>query len=90
MHLAVPGAVDHLFHIQPALNQRGVDRAWLSPTFHCKLADWKSLALQAASRPTHLAEISRQEPTHLGFYDASGLGGGGVWLDPARMGHNLV
>ena len=27
MHLAVPGAVSHLFHIQRALNQGGVDRA---------------------------------------------------------------
>ena len=48
------------------------------------------LALQAASQPTHLAEIVRREPTHLGFCDASGLGSGGVWLDPARTGQNLV
>ena len=27
MHLAVPGAVSHLFHIQRTLNQGGVDRA---------------------------------------------------------------
>ena len=27
MHLAVPGAVAHLFHIQRALNQGGVDQA---------------------------------------------------------------
>ena len=32
--LAVPGAVAHLFHIQRALNQGGVDQAWLSPDFH--------------------------------------------------------
>ena len=57
MHLAVPGAVAHLFHIQRALNQGGVDQAWLSPDFHQELADWKVLALQAASQPTHLAEI---------------------------------
>ena len=57
MHLAVPGAVAHLFHIQRALNQGGVDQAWLSPEFHRELADWKVLALQAASRPTHLAKI---------------------------------
>ena len=48
------------------------------------------LALQAASWPTHLAEIVCRETTHLGFCDASGLGGGGVWLDPARTGQNLV
>ena len=27
MNLAVPGAVDHLFHIQRALNQGGMDQA---------------------------------------------------------------
>ena len=49
MHLAVTGAVDHLFHIQRALNQGGVDRAWLSPDFHQELSYWKLFALQAAS-----------------------------------------
>ena len=39
MHLAVPGAVAHLFHIQRALNQGGVDQAWLWPDFHRELAD---------------------------------------------------
>ena len=67
MHLTVPGAVAHLFYVQRALNQGGVDRAWQSPDFHQELADWKVLALQAESRPRHLAEIVRQEPTHLGF-----------------------
>ena len=90
MHLTVPGAVAHLFHVQRALNQGGVDRAWLSTDFHRKLADWKVLALQAAYQPTHLTEIVRREPTHLGFCDASGLGAGGVWLDPARTGQHLV
>ena len=49
MHLAVPGAVAHLFHVQRALNQGGVDQAWLSPEFHREFADWKVLALQVAS-----------------------------------------
>ena len=90
MHLAVPGAVAHLFHIQRALNQGSMDCAWLSPAFHCELSDWKALALQAASRPTHLAEIVYREPTHLGFCDALGLGAGGVWLGLSRTGHNIV
>ena len=90
MHLAVTGAVDHLFHVQCALNQDGVDRAWLSTSFHRELSDWKALALQAESRPTHLAEIFRREPTQLGFCDVSGLGAGGVWLEPATTGQNLV
>ena len=67
-----------------------MDRAWLSSDFHRELNDWKVLALQSASRPTHLAEIIRQEPTHLGFCEASGLGAGEVWLHPTRTGQNLV
>ena len=81
MPLAVPGAVAHLFYIHSALNQGGVDREWLSPAFYQELADWDALGLQAASRPMHLAEIFRWEPTYLGFCDASRLGVGGVWLD---------
>ena len=90
MHLAVPGAMAHLFHIQHALNQGRVDRACLSLVFRRKLTNWKALALQVASHLTHLAYIVRREPTHLGFCDTSRLGAGGVWLNLARMGHNLV
>ena len=90
MHLTMLGAVAYFFHIQSAMNQGGVDRAWLSPAFHRELTDWKVIALQAVSRLTHLAEIVLREPTHLGFYDASRLGAGGVWLNPARTGHNLI
>ena len=73
-HLIVLGAVAHLFHIPCMMNQRRVDWVWISMAFHCDLADWKALALQAASRLTHLAKIDLWEPTHLGFCDASGLG----------------
>ena len=41
MHLAVSGAVAHLYHIQGALAQAGTDRAWMSPYFHRKIANWK-------------------------------------------------
>ena len=90
MHLAVPGEVAHLFYIQCALNHGGVERACLLPEFHFKISDWRLLVLQAAARPTHLSEIVRRKPTHLGFYNASGLGEGEFWLDPYRTGHNLV
>ena len=78
MRLSVPGAVAHLYSIQRTLSQAGTDRAWLSPDFHREIADWIMLADQTANRPTHLVEIVRSEPTHLGFCDASGLGAGGV------------
>ena len=48
------------------------------------------MADQTADQPTHLAEIVRREPTHLGFCDASGLGAGGVWLDPSNSGKDQV
>ena len=90
MHLAVPGEVGGFFHIQRALNQGGVDRAWISLDFHLKLFDWKALFLQAAFRTTYLAEIFRWELTYLGFCDMSGLGVGGAWLHPDWMVNNLV
>ena len=40
MYLAVPGALDHLIHIQHSLTQQGVDQAWLLPAFLCEIADW--------------------------------------------------
>ena len=90
MHLAVPGAVAHLFHVQRALNKGEVDQAWLSPKLYRELANWKELDLRAASQPMHLAEIIHRETTHLGFCDASDLGAGGLWLNPARTSQNLV
>ena len=38
----------------------------------------------------HLAEMIRQEPTHLEFCDMSGLRAGGLWIDPDRTGDNFV
>ena len=83
MHLAVPGEVAHIYHIQRALTQEGTDRAWISPYLHHDIAEWKTLAEQTADQPTHLAKIICREPTHLGFCDALGLGARGVWLDPS-------
>ena len=42
------------------------------------------------AQPTHLDDIVRQDPTHLGFCDASGIGTGGVWLDPFRSSSSIV
>ena len=39
MHLVVPGAVAHLYHIQSKLTQVGADRAWLYPEFHHEIVD---------------------------------------------------
>ena len=72
------------------MTQGGVDQAWLSPALHRKIADWQALTLQAAARPTHLADIVRCKPTHKGFCNASGILEGGGCIYPALMGHNLV
>ena len=90
MYLAVSGVVAHLYHLQRALSQAGNDKAWLSLEFYPDISDWRVLAEQTASRPTHLAEIVRCKPTHLGYVNASGLEGGGVWLDPLCSGKYLV
>ena len=82
IHLAVLGTVVHLFRIQYDMNQGGVERAWMLPAFHSEIADWRALALQVAAWHTHLAEIVHQKPTHLGLCNASGLGAGGVWIEP--------
>ena len=37
VHPSVPGAVEHLYHIQCALAQAGTDRDWMSPSFHCNI-----------------------------------------------------
>ena len=90
MHLAVPGEVAHLYNTQRALAQGGEDRAWLSPDFHQEMDNLKTLVAQTVARPTHLVEIARQYPTHLGFCDASGIGAGCVCLDPPRSGSSIV
>ena len=62
----------------------------MSSEFHHKITDWCTLADQTAARSTHLAEIVHRKPTHLGFFDTSGLGAGGMWLEPLILGQDLV
>ena len=40
VHIVVPGAVAHIYCLQRSLYQLGVDRSWLSPYFHCEIADY--------------------------------------------------
>ena len=42
------------------------------------------------THPTNFVEIVQQLPTDLGYTNASGLGGEGVWLDPNPNGSNFV
>ena len=93
MHLAVPGAVAQLYHIQGALTaalHASRTTAYLKKGFHSDLSFWRKLCAEMDTRPTYLAEIVQRLPTDIGFTDASGLGGGGVWIDPNEDGVNYV
>ena len=90
IYLAVLGAISHIYHLQRALAQAGADRAWMYPEFHRGIADWSTLVDYTSAGPTHLDEIVRRKPTHMGFCNTSGLGVVGVWLDPSLLGKYLV
>ena len=90
MHLVVPGAVAHLYHVQRTVAQEGAGRSWLSPDFYREIANWRMLTEQTANQLTHLADIICPKPTHMGFCDASGLGAGGMWLYPSHSGKVLA
>ena len=71
MHLAIPGAIGHFYHIQKALTHASSTKAYISNDFHADIAHWQTLINAMASRPTYLAEIVQRVPTDLGFTDAS-------------------
>ena len=50
--------------------------------FHRDVAHWHHLCSRMKHHPTNLAEIVQWLPTDLGYTDALGSGGGGVWLNP--------
>ena len=90
MHLAIPGAIGHFYHIQMALTKANRRTAYLSKDFHNDIAHWRLLCSRMKHRPTYLAEIVQRLPTDIGYTDASGLGGGGVWLNPNADGVHHV
>ena len=90
MHLAIPGAIGHFYHIQMALTKANRRTTYLSKDFHRDIAHWRLLCSRMKQRPTYLAEIVQRLPTDLGYTDASGIGGGGVWLNPNADGIHHV
>ena len=90
MHLAIPGAISHFYYLQQALTKATPKVAYLSNNFHTEVRYWKQLVEEMEWRPTHLAEIVQRYASALGFTDASGLGAGGVWINPNADGHNFV
>ena len=90
MHLAIPSAIGHFYHIQMALTKANRKTVYLSMAFHQDVVHWQLLCNCMKLCPTYLAEIFQRLPTNLGYTDASGLGGDGVWLDPNGDGTYLI
>ena len=93
MHLAIPGAVGHFYNLQRSLtaaHHAHRATAYVTSGFHSDLRFWRQLCAEVHTRPTYLAEIVQRLPTDIGFTDASGLGAGGVWIDPNEDGRNYV
>ena len=90
MHLAIPSAIGHFYHIQMALTTENRKTAYLPTAFHQDVTHWQLLCNRMKLRPTYLVEIVQRLPTNLGYTDASYLGGGGVWLDPNGDGTHFV
>ena len=90
MHLAIPGAISHFYYLQQALTKATHKLAYLSNNFHTEIKYWTKLVEDMGTRPTYLAEIVQRLASALGFTDASGLGAGGVWINPNNNDHNFV
>ena len=93
MHLAIPVSVGHFYHLQMALTAakhsiRAKD--YLSKDFHRDVQFWKYLGVDMGSWPTLFSEIVQRLAFDVGYADASGLGCGGVWIDPNEYGVHYV
>ena len=85
IHLAIPGAVGHFYHLQMALtaaNHSSRATSYLYKDFHRDLQFWISLCSDMGFRPTFFAGKFQRLATGVGYADASGLGCRGVWIDP--------
>ena len=61
MHLPIPGAVGHFYHLQMAFtasHHASRATAYLSKSFHRDVKSWQSLCADMGSCPTYLAEFS--------------------------------
>lgn len=86
MVLAIPGGRGLFSQLQAILDYapdaRPSDRIHLTHAVHDQLDDFRWLAQRLASRPTRWGELVDTDPRFIGAVDASGIGMGGVWLDP--------
>ena len=93
MNLAIPGAVRHLYHLQMDLTAaRHASRAsaYLSNYFHRDMQLCQSLCVDMGYQPNIFTENFQRVATDVGYDDASGLGCGGVCIDPNEDGVHYV
>ena len=87
MHLATPRAFGHFYHLQMALTafHHAIQyTSYLSKCFHRDVKFWKSLSVDMGSCITYLTVILQCLTTNVGYTNSSGLGCGGVWIDPSK------
>ena len=85
MHLVVPGAIGHFYAMQVVLtSSQPANRVteYLSARFYLDVNFWRDLYEVMDIHTTYLEEIVNRGPSNLGYCDASGVGEGGVWVDP--------
>ena len=93
MHLAIPGAMGHFYHLQMALtaaSQASCATAYLSKGFNRGVPFWQSLCVDMGSQPTLFAEIFQRLATDVGYTDASGIGCVGVCINPNKDDSHYV
>ena len=90
MHLAVPGAVVQLYHLQRLLIQGREEQVWIFPEFIWETVDWRALVVEKAACTIRLANIFRPETTHMGFCNAPVLEARVLWLDPSKSGRSIM
>ena len=73
-----------------AANHTSGATAYLSKYFHRNVQFLKYLCADMGSWPTFFAEIIQRLATDVGYAKASGLGYGGVWIDPNEDGVHYV
>ena len=93
MHLAIPGAVGHFYHLQmnlTAANHASRATSYLSKQIHRGVKFWKSLCADMGSRPTYLAYIVQLLATDVGYTNTLVIRCGGVWIYPNEDGVHYV
>ena len=91
MHMSVPGAIGHFYHIQLALTCVVTRRCdYLSKGIHQDVLHWRKLCRDVLNQPTFLVEVVQRLPTVFGFCNSLVLGSGGVCIDTNGEGSSFV